>query len=52
MGKRFVIDTNVVVSALLMKKSVARDCLDKAKESGEILLSLEVIQENCNSLST
>lgn len=45
MGKRFVVDTNVLVSALLMKKSVARDCLDKAKESGEILLSLEVIEE-------
>ena len=45
MGKRVVVDTNVLVSALLMKKSVARDCLDKAKESGEILLSLEVIEE-------
>jgi len=44
-GKRFVIDTNVVVSALLTKKSVARDALDKARGSGEILLSLKVIEE-------
>jgi putative PIN family toxin of toxin-antitoxin system len=44
MGKRFVIDTNVLVSALLMK-SAARDCLEKAGEAGEILLSLEVIEE-------
>ena len=44
-GKRFVIDTNVVVSALLTKKSVARDALDKARGLGEILLSLKVIEE-------
>ena len=44
-GKRFVFDTNVVVSALLMKKSVARDALDKGREAGDILLSLEVIEE-------
>lgn len=42
---RFVFDTNVVVSALLMKKSVARDALDKARTAGDILLSLEVIEE-------
>jgi putative PIN family toxin of toxin-antitoxin system len=44
-GKRFVFDTNVVVSALLTKKSVARDALDKARGLGEILLSLKVIEE-------
>ena len=44
-GKRFVFDTNVVVSALLTKKSVARDALDKGREAGDILLSLEVIEE-------
>ena len=44
-GKRFVFDTNVIVSALLTKKSVARDCLDKARELGRILLSLEVVEE-------
>jgi len=42
---RFVFDTNVIVSALLMKKSVARDVLDKARMAGDILLSLEVIEE-------
>jgi len=44
-GKRFVFDTNIVVSALLTKKSVARDALDKARRLGEILLSLKVIEE-------
>ena len=34
-GKRFVIDTNVMVSALLIKKSVARDSLDKVRELGQ-----------------
>ena len=44
-GKRFVFDTNVIVSALLTKKSAARDCLDKARGLGRILLSLEVVEE-------
>lgn len=48
---RFVFDTNVVVSALLMKKSAARDALDKARTSGDILLSLEVIEELRDVLS-
>ncbi len=48
---RFVFDTNVVVSALLMKKSVARDALDKARTSGDILLPLEVIEELGDVLS-
>ena len=48
---RFIFDTNVVVSALLMKKSVARDALDKARTSGEILLALEVIEELHDVLS-
>lgn len=30
-GKRFVFDTNVLVSALLTKKSVARDSFEKAR---------------------
>jgi predicted nucleic acid-binding protein len=34
----YVFDTNVVVSALLIKKSVARRALDKARKTGEILL--------------
>ncbi len=48
---RFVFDTNVVVSALLMKKSVARDALDRARTSGDILLSLKVIEELHDVLS-
>lgn len=49
--KRFVLDTNVIVSALLTKKSVARDSLDKARGQGEILLSLEIIDELYQVLS-
>lgn len=50
-GKRFVFDTNVIVSALLTKKSVARDSLDKARGLAEILLSLEVVEELYDVLS-
>ena len=42
---RFVIDTNVIVSALLIKRSVARRVFDKARAVGDILLSFEVIEE-------
>jgi predicted nucleic acid-binding protein len=42
---RFVFDTNVIVSALLLRKSVARRAFDKAAKMGKILLSLEVIEE-------
>ena len=48
---KFVFDTNVVVSALLMKKSVARDALDKARTAGDILLSIDVIEELHDVLS-
>jgi len=48
---RFVFDTNVVVSALLMKKSVARDAVDKARAKGVFLLSMEVIEELSDVLS-
>ena len=48
---RFVFDTNVVVSALLMKKSVARGALIKARVAGTILLSLDVIEELHDVLS-
>jgi putative PIN family toxin of toxin-antitoxin system len=44
-GGRFVFDTNVIVSALLMKKSTARDALDKARAEGVVLLSMDVIEE-------
>jgi len=36
---RFVFDTNAIVSALLIKKSVARRAFDKARESGDSLTS-------------
>lgn len=49
--RRFVFDTNVIVSALLIKKSVARDSFDKARGLGEILLSLEVVEELYDVLS-
>jgi uncharacterized protein len=42
---RFVFDTNVVVSAVLLKSSVARHALDKAIYEGELLVSLETIDE-------
>jgi predicted nucleic acid-binding protein len=42
---RFVFDTNVIVSALLLRKSVARRAFDKAAKMGKILLSLAVIEE-------
>jgi len=42
-GRRVVIDTNVIVSALLIKTSVARRCLDKARETGQILLSVVAV---------
>ena len=42
---RFVFDTNVIVSALLIKKSVARRAFDKARGAGDILLSFETIEE-------
>jgi putative PIN family toxin of toxin-antitoxin system len=42
---RFVFDTNVIVSALLLKHSVSRQAFDAALASGELLLSLAVISE-------
>ncbi|MBE7473763.1 MAG: putative toxin-antitoxin system toxin component, PIN family [Anaerolineales bacterium] len=41
----FVFDTNVIVSALLLKHSVSRQAFDMAFASGELLLSLAVISE-------
>lgn len=48
---RFVFDTNVIVSALLFKKSVVREALDKARTTGVMLLSLDVIEELHDVLS-
>ena len=42
---RFVLDANVIVSALLLRKSTARQALDQALNTGDILLSMPVIEE-------
>ncbi len=41
----FVIDTPVIVSALLFRSSVARQCFDKALNNGYLLQSFETIDE-------
>ncbi|HRQ38391.1 MAG TPA: putative toxin-antitoxin system toxin component, PIN family [Chloroflexota bacterium] len=41
----FVFDTNVVISALLLKNSVSRLAFDKAIVDGRLLISLETIDE-------
>lgn len=48
---RFVLDTNVVVSALLLRDSVPRQAFDKALAQGKILVSLPVIFELADVLS-
>jgi uncharacterized protein len=42
---RVVLDTNVVVSALLLDASVSRYAFDRAFERGRVLLSLPVLTE-------
>lgn len=42
---RFVLDTNVLVSALLLDDSVARAAFDRAVARGRVLLSLPVLAE-------
>ena len=42
---RFVFDTNVVISALLLANSVPRKAFDRAVDSGIILISVPVILE-------
>ena len=48
---RFVLDTNVVVSALLLADSIPRQAFDKALEQGTILISVPVILELADVLS-
>ncbi len=43
--QRFIFDTNVIVSALLLKKSMARQAFDKARSTGDILLSVSTLEE-------
>ena len=42
---RFVFDTNVLVSALLLSRSVPRKAFDKALVNGAVLVSVPVILE-------
>lgn len=42
---RFVFDTNVVISAALLKRSTARRAFDKALNEGVLLASVETIDE-------
>lgn len=42
---RFVFDTNVVISALLLKQSVARQAFDKAIQVGKFLISRATVEE-------
>ena len=48
---RFVFDTNVIVSALLLDGSVPRQSFDKALSLGRILLSLPALTELNDVLS-
>jgi len=48
---RFVFDTNVVVSALLLADSIPRQAFDKALNHGTILISVPVILELAEVLS-
>jgi putative PIN family toxin of toxin-antitoxin system len=42
---RFVFDTNAIISAVLLKRSVSRQAFDKAIDQGELLVSAETIDE-------
>jgi len=42
---RFVLDTNVIISAALLKRSVSRRAFDKALGDGEVLVSADTIDE-------
>ncbi len=40
-----VLDTNIIISAALVKEGKARKALDKAQETGVVLMSLPVLSE-------
>jgi putative PIN family toxin of toxin-antitoxin system len=42
---RFVLDTNAIISAALLKRSVSRRAFDKAVHEGELLVSAETLDE-------
>ncbi len=43
--QRFVFDTNAIVSAVLLKKSVSRRAFDAARRHGSIIISVDVLNE-------
>jgi putative PIN family toxin of toxin-antitoxin system len=43
--QRFVLDTNTIVSALLLRRSVSRQAFDTALAAGTLAVSLPVIEE-------
>ena len=45
MPGRFVFDTNVILSAVLLPKSKPRQAFDRANREGKLLVSDEVIEE-------
>ena len=49
--KRIVIDTNVIVSALIFYKSTTMQAFREAKENGLILISAEILSELIDVLS-
>jgi uncharacterized protein len=42
---RFVLDSNVLVSAALFKRSIARQAFEKAVSNGQVIVSQPVIEE-------
>ena len=42
---RFVFDTNTIISALLIKNSVSRKAFDEAQARGQLLISLDTLDE-------
>jgi putative PIN family toxin of toxin-antitoxin system len=49
--KRIVIDTNVIVSALIFSKSTTMRAFKEAKEKGVLLISSEILSELIDVLS-
>lgn len=43
--KKYVLDTNIIVSALLFKNSLPRQTLDQARNSGILLMSQAIWEE-------
>ena len=43
--RRFVFDTNSIISALLLKQSVSRQAFDHARGQGILLVSLDTLAE-------